>query len=180
LNFFLYKIESIFEIREEMRYFIYATIKVMIFMVMIFQRVEAQEMERKHLRGKETKVILSDSNLSLRGSNIMIEGMTNHGEVEYHQEYPFDSLILYDFILKDSKKINLQFQAEEENNILEEEQISGYDAYECYDKKDYRYVYYISHNYDLYEFGHHILKKYFQQKPIVVFTFYVIQDIKEV
>jgi hypothetical protein len=82
--------------------------------------------------------------------------------------------------LKDSKKINLQVQPEEENNILEEEQIMGYNAYEFYDKKDYRYVYYVSHDYDLYEFGHHILKKYFQQEPIVVFTFYVIQDIKEV
>ena len=152
----------------------------MIFMMVIHEKVEANELERKHLRGKETKVILSDSNLFLRGSNIMIEGMTNHGDVEFHQEYPFDSLISYDFILKDSKKIELWVQPEEKNNILEEEQIIGYSAYECYDKKDYRYVYYISHDYDLYEFGHHILKKYFQQEPIVVFAFYVIQDIKEV
>jgi len=152
---------------------------MIIFMMVIYQKVEANELERKHLRGKETKVILSDSNLSLRGSNIMIEGMTNHGDVEYHQEHPFDSQISYDFILKDSKKIELRVQPEEENEILEEEQISGYDAYECFDKKDYRYVYYISHDYDLYEFGHHILKKYFQQEPIVVFAFYVIQDIKE-
>jgi len=163
-----------------MMYCLYVPVIMMIFMMVTHQRVEAQETERKHLRGKETKVILSESNLSLRGSNMLIEGMTNHGEVEYHQDYPFDSLISYDFILKDSKKINLQVQPEEENNILEEEQISGYDAYECYDKKDYRYVYYVSHDYDLYEFGHHILKKYFQQEPIVVFTFYVIQDIKEV
>jgi hypothetical protein len=98
---------------------------MIIFMMLTRQRVEANELERKHLRGKETKVILSDSNLSLRGSNIMIEGMTNHGDVEFHQEYPFDSLISYDFILKDSKKIELWVQPEEENEVLEEEQIIG-------------------------------------------------------
>ena len=150
-------------------------------MMIISQRVEANELERKHLRGKETKVILTEANLSLRGSNIIIEAMTNHGDVEYHEDYPFDSLISYEFILKDSKKkIELWVQPEEENEILEEERINGYTAYEFYDKKDYRYIYYINHNYDLYEFGHHILKKYFQQKPISVFAFYVIQDIKEV
>jgi hypothetical protein len=149
-------------------------------MMVISQRVEANELERKYLRGKETKVILSEANLSLRGSNIIIEAMSNFGDVENHEEYPFDSLISYDFILKDQKKIELRVQPEEENEILEEEQIRGYSAYEFYDKKDYRYIYYISHNYDLYEFGHHILKKYFQQKPISVFAFYVIQDIKEV
>ena len=161
-----------------MNYFIYATI--IIFMMVISQRVEANELERKYLRGKETTVILTEANLSLRGSNLIIEAMTNHGDVVYHEEYPFDSLISYDFILKDQKKIELRVQPEEENEILEEEQISGYTAYEFYDKKDYRYIYYVSHNYDLYEFGHHILKKYFQQKPISVFAFYVIQDIKEV
>jgi hypothetical protein len=149
-------------------------------MMIISQRVEANELERKYLRGKETKVILSEVNLLLRGSNLIIEAMTNHGDVDYHEEYPFDSLISYDFILKDQKKIELRVQPKEENKILKEEQISGYSAYEFYDKKDYRYIYYVSHNYDLYEFGHHILKKYFQQKPISVFAFYVIQDIKEV
>jgi len=153
---------------------------MVLFMMIVFRTVKANERERKHLRGKETKVISNESNFSLRGSNIIIiEAMTNRGEVEYHEEYPFNSLISYDFILKDSKKIELRFQPEEENEILEGEQIRGYSSYECYDKKKYRYVYYISHDYDLYEFGHHILKKYFQQKPIAVFTFYVIQDIKE-
>lgn len=160
-------------------YCLYAIVITIIFMMLIHQRVEANELERKHLRGKESKVILSESNLSLRGSNIIIEAMTNRGDVEYHQEYPFDSLMSYDFILKDSKKIELRFQPKEENEILEEENISGYDAYECYDTKNYRYIYYVSHDYDLYEFGHHILKKYFQQEPIVVYTFYVIYDIKE-
>ena len=75
-------------------------------MMIISQRVEANELERKHLRGKETKVILTEANLSLRGSNIIIEAMTNHGDVEYHEDYPFDSLISYEFILKDSKKKN--------------------------------------------------------------------------
>ena len=78
-----------------MSHFIYLMTKLIILIIlMVIYRVT----ESKRLR--EGKVISSESNkVSLRGSTTMIEAMTNRGDVEYNQQYPFDSLMLYDFIL---------------------------------------------------------------------------------
>ena len=163
---------------------------LLIFLITIYIIIEIIEtkyfdeeiMKPKYLRetiGEKKKKISNESNnVSLRGSNIILEGMTNYGTIEYKKTYPFNHLIPYNFILQNSQ-IELGVQSEDKNNILEEEQVFGYDAFECYDSKKYRYIYYISNDYDMFDFVHHVLKKYFQQQPIIIYTYYIVKDINE-
>ena len=37
----------------------------------------------------------------------------------------------------------------------------------------------MNNNYDVNEFGHHILKKYYQIEPIAIYSYNIVKEIKE-
>jgi hypothetical protein len=97
------------------------------------------------------------------------KGKVNIGE---YLENPFDSSKLYEFSI--CNKIYLRFPPENEMTILKKEQKIGYDAFESFDLNKNRFIYYVNHDYDMYQFGHHFVKQMINKNE------YIVNDIVEI
>lgn len=66
----------------------------------------------------------------------------------------FNTAVLYKFILA-NEVLNMYFV---DYDVEPDEEFIGFDAYECYDERERKFIYYISQDHDMYDFGAHFLK----------------------